>query len=89
MPCKLLFGLIGIAVLGIGMSSSVVFNAFAGAAPCALDTLVEPNSCVIHCPKGSAYSSLAGAVGCAEGTTAVCQCGDPTRRIAYCEIRRP
>ena len=48
------------------------------------EVTTKPNTCSIHCPAISAYPSLAGSVGCVEGTTPVCQCGDPNKMMAYC-----
>jgi hypothetical protein len=67
-------GLVGI----IGASTAQVHSVH-------FDVVTKPNSCSIHCPANSAFPSMSGSVGCTDGTTPVCQCGDPKERMASCE----
>jgi hypothetical protein len=46
---------------------------------------LQPNSCAITCPAGSAYSGLSGSVGCSSGFAPACQCSSSQQRMASCE----
>lgn len=49
---------------------------------------LEPNSCAIWCPAHSAHSGLRGVVSCRSEFMPVCQCSNPDKKIAYCDVFR-
>jgi hypothetical protein len=75
-----LFAFLAIMTLGIG---AIIGRWFVTPTP-GITVQFKENSCIIHCPDGTAHAGSEGSVTCAAGTSPICQCNDPARALAGC-----